>query len=135
MRKDLVLLGIALVGALLFSCKDIKSQAADYNDKIVGLQSKIGRSMIAFSRTFSSNNMTLMENKYTELLDSIDFAISRAEAMEPFNGNSDFRDTAIKLFEFYRISAKTSTMKFSTFSVRMNSQRLMRKGLKNLPRA
>jgi hypothetical protein len=102
MRKDLVLLGIVLVGALLFSCKDIKSQAIDYNDKIVGLQSKIGRSMIAFSRTFSSNNMTLMEKKYTELLDSIDFAISRAEAMGPFNGNSEFRDTAIRLFEFYQ---------------------------------
>jgi hypothetical protein len=102
MRKYLVLFGIVLMGALLFSCKDTKSQAIDYNDKIVGLQSKIGRSMLAFSRTFSSNNMTLMEKKYTELLDSIDFAISRAEAMEPFNGSSEFRDTAIRLFEFYQ---------------------------------
>ena len=102
MRKYLVLFGIVLMGALLFSCKDTKSQAIDYNDKIVRLQSKIGKNMIAFSRTFSSNNMTLMENKYTELLDSIDFALSRAEAMEPFNGSSQLRDTAIKLFEFYQ---------------------------------
>jgi hypothetical protein len=102
MRKYVVLFSIVLMGALLFSCKDTKSQAIDYNDKIVRLQSKIGKSMIAFSRTFSSNNMTLMETKYTELLDSIDFALSSAEAMGPFNGTSELRDTAIKLFEFYQ---------------------------------
>ena len=102
MRKYLVLFGIVLMGALLFSCKDTKSQAIDYNDKIVGLQSKIGKSMIEFSRTFASNNITLMEKRYAELLASIDSAISRAEAMESFNGSGAFRDTAIKLFEFYQ---------------------------------
>jgi hypothetical protein len=101
MRKYLVLFGIVLMGALLFSCKDTKSQAIDYNDKIVGLQSKILRSMIDFSKTFSSNNTDLMEKKYNDLLDSIDFALSGAEAMPPFNGSSAFRDTAIRLFEFY----------------------------------
>jgi hypothetical protein len=102
MRKYVVLFGIVLMGVLLSSCKDTKSQAIDYNDKIVRLQSSIGKRMIAFSRTFSSKNMTLMEKKHSELLDSIDFALSRAEAMGPFNGSSELRDTAIKLFEFYQ---------------------------------
>jgi len=101
MRKYLVLFGIVLVGALLFSCKSAKTQAIDYNDKIVGLQSKILRSMIDFSKTFSSNNTNLMEKRYNELLDTIDFALSGAEDMPPFNGSSEFRDTAIRLFEFY----------------------------------
>jgi hypothetical protein len=106
MRKCLVLLGIVLVGALLFSCSNTKTQAIDYNDKIVGLQSKIMRSMIDFSKTFSSNDTALMEKKYTELLASIDSALRRAEALPPFNGSSAFRDTAIRLFEFYDDVAK-----------------------------
>ena len=106
MRKHLVLIGIVLMLALLLSCNNAKTQAIDYNDKIVGLQSKILRSMIDFSKTFSSNNTNLMERKYNELLDSIDTALGGIESMPPFNGSSEFRDTAIRLFEFYDDVAK-----------------------------
>jgi hypothetical protein len=106
MRKYLVLFGIFLMGALLLSCNSPKTKAIGYNDKIVGLQSKIMRSMIDFSKTFSAKDTALIEEKYTELLDSIDFALRGAEAMPPFNGSSEFRDVAIRLFEFYDDVAK-----------------------------
>ena len=101
MRKLIVLFGVVLMGALLFSCNTSQQSAVAYNDEIVGLQSKILRSMIDFSKTFSSNNTNLMEKRYNELLDSIDVALGGIEAMPPFNGSSEFRDTAIRLFEFY----------------------------------
>lgn len=106
MRKILVLLWIIMVGALPFSCINTNTQAIDYNDKIIGLQSKIMRSMIDFSKTFSTNDKALMKNKYTELLASIDSALRGAEALPPFNGSSEFRDAAIRLFEFYADVAK-----------------------------
>jgi hypothetical protein len=106
MRKCLVLLGIVLAGAMLLSCTNTNTQAIDYNDKIIGLQSKILRSMIDFSKTFSTNDGALMGKKYTELLASIDSALTEAEALQPFNGSSEFRDAAIRLFEFYDDVAK-----------------------------
>jgi len=106
MRKCLVLLWMVIAGALLFSCINTNTQAIDYNDKIIGLQSKIMRSMIDFSKTFSTNDKALMGKKYTELLASIDSALRGAEALQPFNGSSEFRDAAIRLFEFYDDVAK-----------------------------
>lgn len=106
MRKYLVLLWIVLAVALLFSCSNTNGLAIDYNDRIIGLQSKIMKSMIDFSKTFSTNDTALMEKKYTELLASIDSALTEAEALPPFNESNEFRDAAIRLFEFYDDVAK-----------------------------
>jgi hypothetical protein len=104
MRKIAVFLWVAslLAAASLPSCRNTKQQAIDYNNRIVDLQSKIVKGMLDFSSTFDSKDTALMEKKYGELQASIDAALKETRTLEPFDGSSEFRDTAIQLFEFYR---------------------------------
>jgi hypothetical protein len=78
-----------------------KNNAVAYNEKIIGLQSKILKVMIDLSNTFESRDGAKMEQKRTQLLKTIQGALKQAEKIKPYKGDSTFRDAGIELFKFY----------------------------------
>jgi hypothetical protein len=77
-----------------------------YNDRIVSLQSEVVKKMLDFSETFNSRDVSLMEQKYGILVSTIDEKLKEVSQIEPFEGDSNFKDTAVSLFQFYRDVAK-----------------------------
>ncbi|MFH1434855.1 MAG: hypothetical protein ABIJ56_03970, partial [Pseudomonadota bacterium] len=64
-------------------------------------------SMLELANTFDSGTGADMDTKHAALISSIDAALADAKALKPFDGSTDFKDTTIALFEFYKdISAK-----------------------------
>ena len=92
---------LALLAILSVSCTDKKTDATDYNNKIVNLQSSIVKKMLDLASSFESGSTPLMNNKHRELINTCEEIIRQTYELESFDGNSDLRDAALKLFEFY----------------------------------
>ncbi|MDQ7778374.1 MAG: hypothetical protein RDV41_01535 [Planctomycetota bacterium] len=72
--------------------------AREYNDKIVNLQLETAKKIGAL---FSGFDVNRMERQHEEATTAIQNALSTLRAMEPYDGDSEFRDAAIAAFEFY----------------------------------
>lgn len=106
MRKFTGLFFVLLLAAPVSSCKNTQKQAIDYNNTIVDLQMQVVGAMQDFSMTFDSNDVSLMQQKHKELLTSIDGALKEISDIEAFDGSTEFKDAAVKLFEFYQDISK-----------------------------
>jgi hypothetical protein len=98
---DVVIVIVALSAATA-ACRDRRQQATAYNNSIVEEQEKIVRDMKTLSAAFASGDTEAMEAGRAALLATIDGAIERTSALDPFEGGTELRDSAKRLFEFYR---------------------------------
>lgn len=96
---------VLFVGLILFSCgsgSDLKvnlETPQQYNDKIIGEQSKIMKIIIAMG----DQNKTVedVEKMRLELSAQCKESISTIEKMEGYDGDSKMKNAALKLFKFY----------------------------------
>lgn len=101
---------IAILGALIFilaaataatAGQSTKDQAIDYNDKIIALQTRIIKSMIAFSKSFGTGDGKTMMKAHKEMVSTIETVLAETKKVGPFQGDSKLRDAAVELFKFY----------------------------------
>ena len=104
-------IGILVIGALVgvgyfFSSGGSSAGAVAYNDRIIALQTRVVKGMIDFSKSFDAGDKSVMEKKHAELLSTIQGVIKEAQTIEGFDGNTEFRDAAVEMFNFYDSIAK-----------------------------
>jgi hypothetical protein len=93
--------------------KPIFNTAVDYNDYIVDMQMGIMNSIAAFTATFDSTSKTYTESKRLALVANSKNSLAKLKLMPAFKGNINFRNAAIKLFEFYQMIAETEYKKMA----------------------
>jgi hypothetical protein len=108
MKKSLALLAtIAFVfAAATATAATLKDQAIDYNDKIIALQTKIIKSMIAFSQSFGTGDKKTMMKAHKLMVTTIETTLKETKKLGPFQGDSSLRDGAVELFKFYNEISK-----------------------------
>jgi len=88
------------------SCSYFKKDAAiKYNNVIVEIQSHILTRMDAFSQSFGVTDSVKIATELEALKSTLDSSISATKALKGFNGNTNLRDAAVQLFEFYQRTA------------------------------
>ena len=98
MKTFLFLLSVLFV---LFSCNMDKMGPVEYNDAIVGEQSKITEKFLSLMNTFGTD-LAQCEPLRLDILKQCDESISIVSAMSDYNGSTRMRDAALALFNFYK---------------------------------
>jgi len=75
----------------------------DYNDYIIGEQLKIGQKLQEFSKTIESRSKSKMNLALAAVKAQIVESLERIRAIGSYEDNSEFRNAAILLFEFYNV--------------------------------
>lgn len=99
--KKLLMIGLLFIG--------FKTQAqqfstpVEYNDYIINLQTIIGEKIIAFNEELNSETSTYesLLPYHRALVETSADAVAKTKAMPAYEGNTDLRDYALALFEFY----------------------------------
>ncbi|MDQ7778134.1 MAG: hypothetical protein RDV41_00285 [Planctomycetota bacterium] len=92
-----IIVVVIIIVAVFFGSKTDKAVA--YNDKIVAQQARIVKAM---TDVFNADDPSVMGQRLDAAIPVIDDAIKTVKAMDAFEGNTELRDTAVKLFEFYK---------------------------------
>lgn len=92
---------IVVLGAVGYFMTRSSDKAIDYNDKLIGLQTRVVKGMIDFSRSFETADRTQMDRKHAELVATIEGVLKEVKAMGPFEDSAEFRDAAVEMFDFY----------------------------------
>lgn len=106
MRNVIGIVVIVALGVVGYFFSRGSDQAVTYNDRIIGLQTRIVQSMIDFSKSFDTADKSLMDKKHAQLVSTIEGVIKEAQAIEGFDGSTEFRDAAVEMFKFYDAIAK-----------------------------
>ena len=104
MKKSIAILvasAFILVSATSLAGTSVKDQAIAYNDQIIALQTKIIKSMIAFSKSFGTGDGKAMMKAHKSMVSTIETTLAAAKKVGPFQGDSSLRDGAVELFAFY----------------------------------
>jgi hypothetical protein len=102
-----LLLAVAIT--TLYACnKPVKGRngvayknAVQYNDYIVGRQTKLMKNVLAFGKV-ADYNLDSAEVMLTDFVDETDKMITDIKGMPPYKGDSTLRDAAINSFTFYK---------------------------------
>lgn len=92
---------------LLVSAITLQAQSDDaaiaYNDYIVNLQNTIGESIVSFNDVLATDTITAVGIKpyYDAMITNTKNAISKMNDVQPFEGNTELKSTALDLFKFY----------------------------------
>lgn len=100
----------AVIMIALYSCggksgssdKLTFSTPAEYNDFIVDLQSGIKDEFTSLTDALNANDMNQAKLKATDLTAKCTLAVDTLNKLDSYNGNTAFRDAAIKLFTHYK---------------------------------
>jgi len=109
MKKSIALLGALVfifVAATATAGPTTKDLAIAYNDKIIALQTRIIKSMIAFSKSFGTGDGKIMMKAHKSMVSTIETTLKEAKKVGPFQGDSSLRDGAVELFKFYNEISK-----------------------------
>lgn len=99
--KKLLMIGLLFIG--------FKSQAQqfstpiEYNDYIINLQTIIGEKIIAFNEALNLETATFesLLPYHRALIETSADAVAKTKSLPAYEGNSELRDNALALFEFY----------------------------------
>ena len=97
---------IVVLGAVGYFMTRSSDRAVEYNDRIIGLQTRIVKGMIDFSKSFETADAAQMNKKHAELVATIEGVLKDAKTIGPFEDSTQFRDAAIEMFGFYDSIAK-----------------------------
>lgn len=84
--------------------------AVDYNDFIIGEQTRIGNAINGFNEACGKGKLKQMNTKHAEVLAQIKTSLTAVKALKPYKHNTAFRDAAIDLFEMYESVAANEYM-------------------------
>jgi len=80
--------------------------AVAYNDFIVGEQTKVGEAIKQFINTYSnSTDSSLIQQARKAIVKQADSAVKHLRAVISFKGDTSLKQSAIRLFNFYSVSA------------------------------
>jgi hypothetical protein len=80
--------------------QDLSTQAARYNDRLVGLQSRVSKKMRAFNLSLSSRQSEKMRQSLTELQEAITAVADEMADIPGFEGDKSLRNAHLDLIEF-----------------------------------
>lgn len=97
-----IILGLMLVSAISAQAQS-NDKAIAYNDYIVNLQNTIGESIVTFNDVMSTDTITAagIQPYYDAMIENTKNAISKMKDVLPYDGNSDLKNAATDLFQFY----------------------------------
>ncbi len=77
------------------------SSSVRYNDFIINKQTAVYSKIVELVNCMDKCDDTELRNKYKEFGDEAKDALKQVKRLTDFNGNTEFRDKAIDLFNFY----------------------------------
>ncbi|GEM_PF-3385584 len=75
---------------------------AAYNDYLVAEQNRIIRRFSELNKAYESYNRDEIERARAALLNEIDEVIAAVEDLPPYEGDTELRDAALEMFQYYR---------------------------------
>jgi hypothetical protein len=117
MKKITSIFAIALFLFTVAACKTKTSDkltfasAVEYNDFLVKQQKEVLNSQNTFSNAidaldFSPNTDSNLTYKFREFAKAAKIALDTVNKLDSYNGNTQFRDDAIKMFQFWNDACK-----------------------------
>lgn len=96
-------LSITTVGMLVLASCNMgpKMTPIEYNDAIIGEQTKISRVMIDMANSFSTD-LNKSEALRLDLIKQCEASIKAVKELPDYKGNTKFRDAGANLFTFYK---------------------------------
>lgn len=101
MKKVFGLFSLAVV-MMLVSCGPTPEQAAEYNDKIIDQQISIVDKIDALVESYQYYIPEDMDKAWNEALNQANKGIEAINALEKFDGSTDFKEAALELFNSYK---------------------------------
>jgi hypothetical protein len=97
-------LSILFLITCLSSCAPTKEEAMNYNDKIIKEQKKVIKAENEVISAIKDKNMDILvvQGLNEGLSRQVDESIAAIEKLEKFDGNTDFKDAALKFMKIYR---------------------------------
>lgn len=103
-----------LFASTVLSAQVIKFETAiAYNDFIVGEQTKVGEAIKLFVNTYSnSKDSTEIQEARKAIVKQADSAVKLVKSVVAFKGDTSLKQHAIRLFNFYSVSAANEYNQF-----------------------
>jgi len=98
-KLSLVLL---LIAAFANGCGDKTISATEYNNKIVGEQDKITQTMLVVVEKINAGDYNAALAGLEKSVQQCDSSVIALTAMDPYEGDTQFRDAALALFKYYK---------------------------------
>lgn len=98
---SIILTALAVVGFTLV--RSGSNSAVKYNNEIIKLQNMVIEKMFDLAKSFEQNPRSpeVMRQRLRELQNQTTASADAVSELGDFKGNTDLRDTALQLFEFY----------------------------------
>ena len=96
------ILGSLFISAILVSCGPSTDDAIKYNDELVSQQTKVFEKESALIEAISKNMPEKFDALLAELSVQVDSSAAAVKKMESFDGKTDMKDAALKVFTTYR---------------------------------
>jgi hypothetical protein len=122
MFQKLVFIAVSM--CIVWSCAGPnapKMSPEAYNDYIVGEQVAVLTHMLEVN-SLLAENPEQAKLKLSEGIQRIQEGIENLKKLEPFNGNTEFRDAAIALFEFYDEAFSNDYNELLTLLIKLNTE-------------
>lgn len=94
------------VSVILVSCGPTTNDAITYNDALVNQQEKVIQNESALIEAISKNTPDKLDSSCNDLLNQIKESADVVQKMEAFDGKTDMKDAALKVFEAYKDAAE-----------------------------
>jgi hypothetical protein len=101
MKKPLLLICAALFSVMLISCGSSVERAKNYNHDIIKEQVAINTKIENLFDSFKNYIPEKMDTVYAEAVTQLKAGMDSVSKMDAFDGNTEFRDAAIALFNIY----------------------------------
>jgi len=85
----------------IWGCGTQSQKAVDYNDRIVKAQISVLQREEALVKAINDNQRDQYDSLFSAFRNVVDSASTVVSSMEPFEGNSEFRDAAVGLLSAY----------------------------------
>lgn len=102
MKNLLAGISLILIAMVMTSCGPTPQQAVDYNDKIIAEQSLIDASLSVFIEALQDGDIEEIEETYADAVKQNEIGTDVVSKMEDFDGKTDLKDAALKLFDVYK---------------------------------
>ena len=105
------IIGSLFVSAILVSCGPTTNDAIKYNDALVDQQKKVLQKESVLIEGISKNMPDKLDSSYNDLLSQIKESIDVVQKMDAFDGKTEMKDAALKVFEAYKDAAENDYAK------------------------
>jgi hypothetical protein len=103
MKKTITIILFSIIAIVVTSCGPTKEEAISYNDKIINEQVAIFEKIDKVYEALKDyKNQTGMDYAYNEALKQVETGNEIVSKTDKFDGNSELRDGALKLFATYK---------------------------------